>query len=590
MHFAEIRLDWIAGASALALLGSICEGLSLGLLIPTVQGLLERNYAFVKNIAILGLPLEKYSDFFTNRNSIIFGYLVLLILVAGILKNTFQYLSAVASVYQIRSLADNLRKKIYANYLEFGKLFFDQHSLGSLHQTLTGHTNHIALELQHLQHAFFLFCSLLIYFSLMLLISWQLTLVILLVVPMTHFGLQWLLLKIKKTSELYADSYADMGTKISNALSCIPLIKFYSNEKEEREGFGKLSGKVKDLQFSIDKKQILIPVLSEITILLMTLLIVVMIAFFAIKKGSGQMAGFMVFFVLLRRTMGAFSDFNRLQASFASVSGPIREIAKIFNKDEKYFVPNGRLIFSGLRKWIEIKNLTFSYPNGNAVLKNVSCHFDKGQVTAITGASGSGKTTLINLLIGFYEFPRGAIYLDSTDMRDLDMMSVRNRMALVSQDAQLFSASLRSNLTYGLNAGLSDEELLSAVRKARLNDLLEKLPQGLETPIGERGVMLSGGEKQRVAIARALLKKAEILILDEATSALDSLSEKLIQEAIHEALRGRTAIVIAHRLSTIKDADKVIVLEDGQMIEEGKPDYLLTQSSNFRRLWENQQI
>jgi subfamily B ATP-binding cassette protein MsbA len=211
-------------------------------------------------------------------------------------------------------------------------------------------------------------------------------------------------------------------------------------------------------------------------------------------------------------------------------------------------------------------------------------------VTALVGTTGSGKSTLMNILMRFYECPTGTIFVDGADIREYSLSSWRSRIALVSQDAQLFNGSLKDNLLYGITRDVSDEELEQVLQKASLKDFCDGLSAGLETVIGDRGVRLSGGEKQRVSIARAMLKDAEILFLDEATSALDSTTERSIQKALVELLVDKTALVIAHRLSTVQDANRVLVLEKGEIIEQGSVQELIAKEGVFARYWKEQKF
>jgi len=210
-------------------------------------------------------------------------------------------------------------------------------------------------------------------------------------------------------------------------------------------------------------------------------------------------------------------------------------------------------------------------------------------MTAIVGPTGSGKTTIVNLLLRFYDCPPDSIFIDGVDIRKFSLKSLRQHMALVSQETLLFNDTLRANIAYGID-NISDKQIMDVIEKARLYDFIMKLPQGLNTLIGDRGVQLSGGEKQRVSIARAILKGSEILILDEATSSLDTRTEKLIQEAIEKAAENKTVIAIAHRLSTIKNADKIVVIEDGRIIEKGLMQDLLARKGKFYRYWQEQKF
>ncbi|HLD09435.1 MAG TPA: ATP-binding cassette domain-containing protein, partial [Methylophilaceae bacterium] len=255
----------------------------------------------------------------------------------------------------------------------------------------------------------------------------------------------------------------------------------------------------------------------------------------------------------------------------------------------KFFVPDGSKEFRGLKRAIEFKNVTFTYPSGREVLHAVSFRVRAGSMTALVGPTGAGKSTIINLLMRLYDSAPDSILIDAVDIREFSLASLRAHVALVSQDTQLFNDTLARNITYGLEQ-VPEEKLTAAVRAARLEEFVARLPKGLGTEIGDRGVQLSGGEKQRVSIARALLKDADILILDEATSALDSKTERLVQEAIDEAVAGRTSIVIAHRLSTIQHADHIVVLDEGRVVEQGSLNELLKRRGVFHGLWEAQKF
>lgn len=247
----------------------------------------------------------------------------------------------------------------------------------------------------------------------------------------------------------------------------------------------------------------------------------------------------------------------------------------------------GAVAMTGLKQNITFEDVSFEYIPGVPVLKNINLSFNKGETIAIVGASGGGKTTIASLLPRFYEINQGAIRMDGVDIRDLTLDSLRKNIALVMQDNFLFSGTIRQNILLG-NPNASDEAIRTAIEQAYLTEFIASLDLGLDTEIGERGVMLSGGQRQRVAIARAILKDAPIVILDEATSALDNQSEAIVQKALESLMKERTVVVIAHRLSTIRNADRILVMDGGQVVEEGSHDHLLAKGQTYAALYQTQ--
>ncbi len=569
--------------------GALFEGSSFALLIPTVKGIIEGNTHFVKDMPYLKtffsiLPLE-----FKDRSIKIFAILVLLTFISVVLKNLFSYLTSISSSFQVWHFSNNLRKRIFEKYLSFGKLYFDQNNIGRLHELLTGYTRQISLQLRDANSTIFMLLTLIVYLFIMVKISWKLTLLIFIISPVFYFSLNTLVHKIKLSSESYIINYNSLLKNLSNSLLCIPLIKSYSCEEFEKEKFNKDSDRVESNEFSIDKKRELISPLSEIMVMCLIIVLIGIMAFLLYIKKEGEVSSFMVFFLLLRRSMGAFSAVSRFQSILNAISGPISEIKTIFNDENKFFVKSGDKEFKGLKDKIELKDLSFSFPGKTSVLKRVNLSIEKNKVTAIVGPSGAGKSTIINLLLRFYDYKDGEILLDNKSIKDFSLKSYLSKIAYISQEAYLFNDTLKNNLIYGLGER-SEKDILEAIKKANLESLLNKLPDGLNTQIGDRGVKLSGGEKQKVSIARTILKNAEILIMDEATSSLDSVSEREIQSALHEASKERTTIVIAHRLSTIKNADKIIVISDGTVKEEGNLNELISKKSLFYELWEEQKF
>ncbi|MBU2251614.1 MAG: ABC transporter ATP-binding protein/permease, partial [Candidatus Omnitrophica bacterium] len=461
---------------------------------------------------------------------------------------------------------------------------------GSLNQVLIGFTNAVASQVMILESSLTSVFILVAYLVIMLVISWKLTIFVMLIFPLVAYSSKWVIEKIKKSSMIWAEAHTILGRRIFNTLSGILLVKAYVTEDSEEEQFNDASNAIKELESNIDKKRCLVPLVHEIIALVMLLLFIAAIAFLVVKKGSGDVAIFAVYIIIVRRVFTYSKESSSVRVSLANMEGPMRNILKVFDDQDKFFVIGGKKEFKGINKSIEFNHLNFSYKKRAQILKDISFSVEKDEMTAMVGPTGAGKTTLINLILRFYDCPSSAILVDGIDIREFTVKSLRAGIALVNQEPLLFNDTLRKNMTYGLKRECPDEELMTIAEKARLHEFILKLPKRLDTVIGDRGVQLSGGEKQRVSIARALLKDSEILILDEATSSLDTHTEKLLQEAVGQLIKGRTTITIAHRLSTIKNADKIVVIEDGRFVEQGSLNQLLKEKGKFYRYWEEQKF
>ena len=478
---------------------------------------------------------------------------------------------------------------IFKRFLSFGKLFFDKTSQGYITLTLSyGSTLITLLNLFKIwvNNIF----TLIVYFTIMFVISWKLTVITILIFPVLYYSLRKIINNIGHVAILQNESRMRLERNVFNILSCIPLIKAYSKEDSIYKDYTKINEDLRILDLrSVNFYSFIEPIQDMITTLAL-LIMVSVVALLLAKDKPAEISVFVVFFYAAKRSLPMFNVFNDIKVSLIKSKPPLKELFKVVDDKDKFFVSEGKQVFPGLQNEVRFNHLDFSYSKEIPVLKNISFSIEKGKMTAIVGPTGAGKTTLISLLMRFYDCPPESIFIDGTDIRDFTLKSLRAHMALVSQEVLLFNDSLKNNIIFGLERGISEQELVTITERARIYNFIKQLPGGFNTEIGDRGVRLSGGEKQRVAISRALLKKAEIMILDEATSSLDTKTEQLIQEAINEALKDRTAIVIAHRLSTIKNADKIVVIDNGCFIEEGTLTQLLEKKGLFYEYWEAQKF
>ncbi|MFH0763396.1 MAG: ABC transporter ATP-binding protein [Candidatus Omnitrophota bacterium] len=576
----------------LSFIAASFDGISLGLLVPLVKGVVSNSFDFIKDMAGLKYIVRLFPQIFldtntSNKNAFLF--LIGLVFLFVILKNALNYANSVLSAYWHGRFQRNIYKFVFERFLTFGKLFFDRTNYGYLMMVMD-YSVYVMDILNLFENSINQFFTLAVYFVIMLMISWKLTIFAIFVFPLLHYSLKLIVIWLNKTAVLTNKSMIELHKNVFNILSCIPLVKAYSKEEETKANYNRINEDLRKLELSAAKTDNLALPIQEIIVTL-TLLIMISAAALLFAKGKpAEISVFVVFFYAARRSLPMFNIFNTVRTTFARAKPPLKELSKIFDDTDKFFVTDGPKIFEGLQNVIKFNHLDFAYVKDRPVLKDLSLCIEKGKITALVGPSGAGKTTIVSMIMRFYDCPPNSILINNSDIRGYTLKSLRHHMALVNQEVLLMNDTLRNNMIFGLDRKVPDEELVDISKKARLYDFVKNAPEGFNTEVGDRGVKLSGGEKQRVAIARALLKKSEILILDEATSSLDSTTEKLIQEAIDEAVKDRTAIVIAHRLSTIKNADKIIVIEDGRVVEQGPLNELLAKKGKFCGYWEAQKF
>ncbi|USG60838.1 ABC transporter transmembrane domain-containing protein [Sneathiella marina] len=416
--------------------------------------------------------------------------------------------------------------------------------------------------------------------------DWRMALVILIALPPGALAIRQLVKRSRKAFHKVMEQTADFSIFLDEHFQGIRVVKAYGREKEaEQRG-----REVIDERFRYQFKALRIQASSSPIVETLSGLIIAGVIFYGASNVVDGHTTPGTFFAFITAVMLTYQ--------------PVKSVAKIFPQMQNGMVAAHRIfdlldiVYKVVDKpdavplefhkgKIEFEGVSFSYNENEPVLKNISLQLNAGKRIALVGPSGGGKSTILNLIPRFYNVNDGRILLDGQDVRDVTMASVRDKIALVSQDVFLFDASIKANIAYGRDE-VSDEEILAAARSAAVHDFVSSLPDGYETLVGSDGVRLSGGQKQRIAIARAMLKDAPILLLDEATSALDTDSERKIQIALKELMKGRTSLVIAHRLSTILDADMINVIVAGEVVETGTHDELLVHGGVYADLYNNQ--
>ena len=446
--------------------------------------------------------------------------------------------------------------------------------------TLLGVINGIAIS------AIKEFITLIALMSLMFYQNWKLSLLAIIMIPVAAFFTKKLGKKMGKFVNKSLEASEIFTKSLSEILKATSIIKIFQKEDQELKNFKNVIEDRIDIMSRVEKTRLGAgPVMETITG--MAVAIVVFAGGYLSIQNKIEVGSFFSFLTAL---MLAYQPVRALAGVNIGINEGIAAAKRIYTlldnvneisdhvKSENLIIKNKDIVF---------ENVTFSYPDGTIALKNISTKIKGGSTVALVGKSGSGKSSFINLIPRFYNITSGDIKIDGQSIRNLNIVSLRKEIALVSQEIILFDDTIKSNIAYGkINA--SDEEILTASNNAVADEFIKKLPNGYDSIIGENGVMLSGGQKQRLSIARAMLKNSSIILLDEATSALDTESETKVKYAIDNLIKNRTTIVIAHRLSTIKNANKIIVLNEGQLVAEGTHEELIQNSKDYQKLYDQE--
>ncbi|MBE9234865.1 ABC transporter ATP-binding protein [Anabaena aphanizomenioides LEGE 00250] len=574
-HFRKVTIL----ALVFTFLAATFEGISIGFLLSFLQNLTNPNAA----------PIQIGIDWFdqwilgVNTSAISRLYRVsCLILLSTWMRAAFNYFSQIYTEFCQLYLGDRLRKQIFEQLQSLSLSYFSTTRSGEIVNTIT-------TEIEKIKQGFsggaFLFTrglTVVVYFMTMLLLSWQLTLIAILLFTLLAVGLSNLNARVRESS---------FGTSVANGNFTSIAIEFINGirtvhasgtQESERQRYYKASNQI----VSSSTKVILIWTLvkpiaeSAATTVLIGMIILAFSSF--VVNGTLQVSSLLTFFFVLFRLVPFIQDINGTRAFLSTLQGSADNIKNLLKREDKTYFHNGTIEFTGLKRSIDLVSVNFGYSHNQQVLHDITLTIEKGKMTALVGASGAGKTTVADLIPRFYDPTEGYIYVNEIDVRQFEINSLRRKIAVVSQDTFIFNTSVWNNIAYGTPEA-TEAKIREAARLANAEEFILEMPEGFDTQLGDRGVRLSGGQRQRLAIARALLRNPEILILDEATSALDSVSERLIQDSLEKLAVGRTVIAIAHRLSTIAKADKVVVLEQGRIVEQGQYQELIEQKG---KLWQ----
>lgn len=465
----------------------------------------------------------------------------------------------------------NLRLSLYTNLVKLPMTFFSQKRVGELNSRISADITQIQDTLTS-TIAEFLRQFILIIGGVILLAteSFKLTLLMLAVVPLVAVAAVIFGRFIRKYSKQVQDQVAESQVIVEETMQGISIVKAFANEWYE---VARYNGKISEVVKLAIKGGKYRGYFASFIIFCLFGAIVAVVWYGVRLSIAGEMSvGQLISFVLYSTFVGAsFGGIAELYAQIQKAIGATERVFELLEETPEEINASERTTpLEKIKGNVAFKNVAFSYPSRKEVqvLKEVNFTAEFGQKIAIVGPSGAGKSTISSLLLRFYDITSGEITVDGKNIYDYDLENLRGNMSIVPQDVILFGGTIKENIAYG-KPNATDEEIIVAAKQANAFNFVEGFPEKFETVVGERGVKLSGGQRQRIAIARALLKNPSILILDEATSSLDSESEKLVQEALEVLMEGRTSIIIAHRLSTIRNADKILVLDNGKITEEG---------------------
>jgi len=416
----------------------------------------------------------------------------------------------------------------------------------------------------------------------------RLTLVMLGIIPIVILSATYYGRYVRKMSTRVQDRLAEANSVLNESLAAIRIVQSFVREQYERTRY---RDKIRDALEIAVRRAVASGGFIGFIILVVYSGIVIVLWVGSRMVVTGQItAGELIAFVLYTFIVGgSIGGMSELYGQFQNAIGATRRVFEILDTNPEIRDPENAQPLPEVRGHVRIADVAFTYPDERnlPVLKGVNVEAQPGEVIALVGPSGAGKSTLVTLLPRFYDVTSGEITVDGHDLRSVRLADLRNAIGMVPQETTLFGGTIRENIAYG-KLQASDEEIEAAARAAHAHEFIKEFPEGYDTVVGERGVKLSGGQRQRIAIARALLKDPAILILDEATSSLDSHSERLVQDALDLLMQGRTTFVIAHRLSTVRRADRIVVLEGGEIVEEGAHEELLARGGLYKRLYDTQ--
>ena len=589
------------------ILYAMLNGLSVYLTIPLLDTLFQESPASqtsqpasvtTAKSLLPGWAVKVEQDVVSAFNHFVFSggkidallKICILVIIAFFLKNIFGYLQAYFLSYVEQGTMKDLRDKAYSHLHELPMGYFKQERVGNLISRIVNDVNVV----QNSISAAFLNLirepiTIVVFIGIALSISWQLTLLAFVVLPFSMGIIAWIGIKLRKHSTAVQAKMADITSILQETISGVKIVKAFGMEKYENSKFVNETRNFFRLMLRIVRIRNASSPITEFLSVIVGVVIIYYGGVLVLEHQTLKASEFLGFLFAIFQLMPPIKELstvnNRIQESSAA-GDRIFEII-----DTKPTIKNSPnpLIVNDFNNSILFDHINFHYEDAEElVLTDINFEVKRGEIIALVGPSGGGKSTLVDLIPRFYDPTNGRIKLDGVDIKDIDINNLRSLMGIVTQETFLFNESIKNNIAYGLG-DYPMEKIIEAAKAANAHNFITEMPNGYDTVIGERGLKLSGGQRQRISIARAILKNPPIMIFDEATSALDNESEQLVQEAIERMMVNRTTFVIAHRLSTIRNATRILVLEQGSIIQTGNHDELIEDLNGlYRKFYEMQ--
>lgn len=525
----------------------------------------------------------------THSKRDILGFLCVIAVLITFVKNIILYTHRVVFIYIEQHMLTAIRDDLYTHLQKFSLDFFDKQRSGQLISRLVNDVGAIrSFTVSSFAKLIQQGSKVMIYLAIALFINLKLSLVVFVLLPPIFIAMGQVVGRIKRYSKRSQERIADLTEVLQEALNGIRVIKAFAMEAYEIIRFKKRNAHYRDMYSHLLRIEAMVSPLSEILTTLVAIGLLWYSGSLILSDQSPMSLG--QFFVFLGAVFSMMSPIKSIGKTYGNLKrgvGAAERVIELFDMEPAIQEKPDAIDIQGFKESIEFRDVSFAYEPGTPVLKHIDFSVKQGEILALVGPSGGGKSTLVDLIPRFYDPIEGQILIDQIGLCDLKLASLRQLMGIVTQETILFNDTVFNNIAYGCQ-DIDREQVINAAKAANAHRFIEELPEKYGTIIGERGIFLSGGQRQRLAIARALLKNPPILIFDEATSALDSESEQLVQDAISRLMEDRTTFVIAHRLSTIQHADRILVIDQGCIVEDGTHAELMKKAGLYKKLYDMQ--